>query len=145
MPALLATCASQAIGYLQSTPSILTTLHDNIDIIRSALEKTEGITVLGHRASPIIHFSLRNSAQYLTATPSAPDHEAEERVLQDIVDDALANGVFITRGKHLRGQEMIDSRPTIRIAATAALSKKDVEKAVGTIKASIARVLAKRR
>jgi len=109
------------------------------------LEKTEGITVLGHRASPIIHFCLRNSPQYLAVTPPAPDYEAEEWVLQDIVDDALANGVFITRGKHLRGQEMIDSRPTIRIAATAALSKKDVEKAVGIVKASIGRVLAKRR
>lgn len=145
MPALLATSASEAISYLRNTPSVLTTLHDNVDTIRSVLEKTEGITTLGHRASPIIHFCLRSSTQYLTAAPSAPDHEEEERVLQDIVDDVLANGVFITRGKHLRGQEMIDSRPTIRIAATAALSKKDVEKAMGVVKASIARVLARRR
>ncbi|KAG9310150.1 serine palmitoyltransferase [Chiua virens] len=145
MPSLLATSGSEAISYLQNTPSVLTALHDNVDTIRSVLEKTEGITVLGHRASPIIHFCLRNSQQHLTVAPSAPSHEAEERVLQDIVDDALANGVFITRGKHLRSQEMIDSRPTIRIAATAALSKKDVEKAAGIVKASIARVLVKRR
>lgn len=145
MPSLLATSASEAISYLRNTPSVLTTLHENVDIIRSLLEKTDGITVLGHRASPIIHFCLRNGQQFLTATPSTPDHETEERVLQDIVDEALANGVFITRGKHLRGQEMIDSRPTIRVAATAALSKKDTEKAVGIVKASIARVIAKRR
>ena len=145
MPALLATSGSEAISYLRNTPSVLTALHDNIDTIRSALEKTEGITVLGHRASPIIHFCLRNSSQHLTVTPPAVDHEADERVLQDIVDDALGNGVFITRGKHLRGQEMIDGRATIRIAATAALSKKDVEKALGIIKGSIARVLARRR
>jgi serine palmitoyltransferase len=145
MPALLATSATEAIGHLRNTPSVLTTLHDNVDTIRSVLEKTEGITILGHRASPIIHFCLRSGPQYLTATPSAPDHEEEEWVLQDIVDDVLTNGVFITRGKHLRGQEMIDSRPTIRIAATAALSKKDVEKAMGVVKASIARVLARRR
>lgn len=145
MPALLATSGTEAINHLRNSPSILTALHDNVDIIRSMLERTEGITVLGHRASPIIHFCLRNSTQYLTLTPPSLDHEAEERVLQDIVDDALANGVFITRGKHLRGQEMIDSRSTIRIAATAALSKKDVEKAMGIIKASIARVLARRR
>ncbi|KAI9567630.1 pyridoxal phosphate-dependent transferase [Boletus coccyginus] len=125
MPPLLATSASETISYLRSTPSVLTTLHDNVDAIHSVLEKTEGITVLGHRAGPIIHFCLRNSPQYLTVTPSAPDHGAEEWVLQDIVDNALANGVFITRGKHLSGQKLIDSRPTIRIAATAALSKKD--------------------
>ncbi|KAG8216221.1 serine palmitoyltransferase [Butyriboletus roseoflavus] len=145
MPALLATSGSEAINYLRETPSVLSALHDNIDTIRSALEKTEGITVLGHRASPIIHFCLRHNPQYLTVTPPAPNHEAEERVLQDIVDEALANGVFITRGKHLRSQEMVDSRPTIRIAATAALPKKDVEKAMGIIKASIARVFARRR
>lgn len=145
MPPLLATSGSEAISYLRNTPSVLTTLHDNVDTIRTVLEKTEGITLLGHRASPIIHFYLRNSPQHLTATPPSPNHEAEERVLQDIVDDALANGVLITRGKHLRSQEMIDPRPTIRIAATAALSKKDVEKATGIVKASIARVLARRR
>ncbi|KAG6380375.1 serine palmitoyltransferase [Boletus reticuloceps] len=143
MPPLLATSASEAISHLRNTPSILAALHENIDTIRSVLDRTEGITVLGHRASPIIHFCLRNTQQHLTVAP--PDHEAEERVLQDIVDDGLANGVLITRGKHLRGQEMTDSRPTIRIATTAALSRKDVEKAVGIVKASIARVLAKRR
>lgn len=145
MPPLLATSGSEAISYLRNTPSVLTALHENISVIRSALEKTDGIAVLGHRASPIIHFCLRNVPQLLSPTPSVPDHEVDERILQDIVDDALANGVFITRGKHLRGQEMIDAPPTIRIAATAALSKKDVEKAMGIIKGSIARVLARRR
>lgn len=144
MPALLATSGSEAISYLQNTPSVLTVLHDNIDTIRSALERTEGITVLGHRASPIIHFCLRSVSQHLTVTPTI-NHEAEERILQDIVDDSLANGVFITRGKHLRAQEITDSRPTIRIAATTALSKKELEKALGIIKGSIARVLTKRR
>ncbi|KIK96087.1 hypothetical protein PAXRUDRAFT_826362 [Paxillus rubicundulus Ve08.2h10] len=145
MPALLATSASEAISYLQNTPSVLVTLQENIRVIRAVLERTEGITLLGHRASPIIHFCLRSMPQTLTVTPPTPDHDAEERTLQDIVDDALENGVFITRGKHLRNQEMIDSRPTIRIAATAALSKKDVEKAAGIVKASIVRVLGKRR
>ncbi|KAF9225009.1 PLP-dependent transferase [Gyrodon lividus] len=145
MPALLATSASEAINYLRNTPSVLVTLQENIRAMRAVLEKTEGITLLGHRASPIIHFCLRNTPQTLTVTPPTPDYDAEERILQDIVDDALANGVFITRGKHLRSQEMIDSRPTIRLTATAALSKKDVEKATGTVKASIVRVLGKRR
>ncbi|KAI9568309.1 hypothetical protein HD554DRAFT_2260079 [Boletus coccyginus] len=142
MPPLLVTSASETISYLRSTPLVLTTLHDNVDATRSVLEKTEGITLLGHRVSPIIHFCLRNSPQYLMVTPSAPDHGVEECVLQNIVDDALANRVFI---KHLRDQELIDSRLTICIAAMAALSKKDMEKAVGIVKASIGRVLAKRR
>ncbi|KAF9233818.1 serine palmitoyltransferase [Melanogaster broomeanus] len=145
MPALLSTSASEAISHLRSFPSVLVNLQENIRAIRAVLERTEGITLLGHRASPIIHFCLRNPTQALAVTPPTFDYCAEERVLQDIVDDALSNGVWVTRGKHLRGQEIIDSRPTIRIAATAALSKKDSEKAAGVVKASVVRVLGRRR
>jgi serine palmitoyltransferase len=109
------------------------------------LEKTEGITLLGHRASPIIHFCLRTQQQSLSVTQPTYDYEAEERTLQDIVEDSIANGVLLTRAKHLRGQEMIESRPTIRIAATAALTRKEVEKAAGVVKASVTRILSKRK
>ncbi|OAX37337.1 PLP-dependent transferase [Rhizopogon vinicolor AM-OR11-026] len=145
MPALLATSGSEAITYLRNNPSVLLTLQDNIRAVRAVLEKTEGITLLGHRASPIIHFCLRTQQQSLSVTPATYDYEAEERILQDIVDDAIANGVLITRAKHLRGQEMIESRPTIRIAVTAALTKKEVEKAAGVVKTSVTRILSKRR
>lgn len=145
MPALLATSGSEAITYLRNNPSVLLTLQDNIRAVRAVLEKTEGITLLGHRASPIVHFCLRTQSQSLSPSGLTYDHEAEERILQDIVDDSIANGVLITRAKHLRGQEMIESRPTIRIAVTAALTKKEVEKAAGIVKASVTRILSKRR
>ncbi|KAH7926924.1 PLP-dependent transferase [Leucogyrophana mollusca] len=147
MPALLATSASEAITHLRNTPSVLATLQENIRALRAVLEKTEGITLLGHRASPIVHFSLRSTSNTLVVPSSAPafDAETEERVLQDIVDDALANGVLLTRAKHLKGQEMIESRPTIRIAVSAAFTKKEVEKAAAVVKASVGRVLSRRR
>ncbi|KAH7905247.1 pyridoxal phosphate-dependent transferase [Hygrophoropsis aurantiaca] len=147
MPALLATSASEAIAHLCNTPSVLAILQENIRAIRTVLEKTDGITVLGHRASPIVHFCLRTTSNSLAVPSSASafDGEAEERILQDIVDDALANGVLLTRAKHLKAQEMIESRPTIRIAVSAAFTKKEMEKAATVVKASIARVLGKRR
>jgi len=145
MPALLATSGSEAITLLKNNPSVLLTLQDNIRAVRAVLEKTEGITLLGHRASPIVHFSLRTQQQSLSATAPTYDHEAEERILQDIVDDAMANGVLITRAKHLRGQEMIESRPTIRIAVTSALTKKEVEKAAGVVRSSVTRILSRRK
>jgi len=79
--------------------------------------------------------------------PAGPsfDCEAEEKTLQDIVDDVLANGVMVTRAKRLRGQEVVESRPTVRIAVTAALTRKEVEKAAGVVKASVGKVLGKRR
>ncbi|KAI6038663.1 serine palmitoyltransferase [Pisolithus marmoratus] len=160
MPPLLAVAGSEGISFLRNTPSALTTLQENVRAVRVVLEKTEGITVVGHWASPIIHFHLKTvsatngSANGIATSPTTVmppptgpsfDYEAEEKVLQDIVDDALANGVFITRAKRLKGQEMVETRPTVRIAVTAALTKKEIEKAAGVVKASVTKVLGKRK
>ncbi|KAL1737824.1 hypothetical protein HDZ31DRAFT_51790 [Schizophyllum fasciatum] len=73
------------------------------------------------------------------------DIEDEERALQEVVEDALAQGVMISKAKRLRGQEIVEPRPSIRLVLTAALSKKDTEKAVGIVKASLQKVISKRR
>lgn len=62
-----------------------------------------------------------------------------------MVDEALAQGVIITRAKRLRGQEMVEARPSIRLALTSALTKKETEKAVGVVKTALVKVLSKRR
>ena len=69
----------------------------------------------------------------------------EERILQDVVEEALSQGVLITRAKRLRGQELIEPRPSIRLAMTSALTKKDTEKALNVVKAALVKILGKRR
>ena len=66
-------------------------------------------------------------------------------MLQDIVEEVLAQGVWITRALRLRGQELIEVRPSIRLAVTAALSPKECERASAVIKAAVTKVLAKRK
>ena len=61
-------------------------------------------------------------------------------MLQDIVDEVQAQGVWITRARRLRGQELVEVWPSIRLAVTAALSRKECERA-----AAVTRVLAKRK
>ena len=73
------------------------------------------------------------------------DIAGEERLLQDIVDEALAQGVWTTRARRLRGQELVEARPSIRLAVTAALSRKECERAAGVIKVAVAKVLVKRK
>ena len=51
----------------------------------------------------------------------------------------------MTRAKRLRGQEMVEAKPSIRIAVTSALGRKEVEKAAGILKASLGKVLGRRR
>lgn len=65
--------------------------------------------------------------------------------MQEVVEEALSQGVLITKAKRLRGQELNDPRPSIKIAMTSALSRKDVEKAVNVVKASLVKVVGKRR
>jgi serine palmitoyltransferase len=158
VPALLAVSASEGINILRNTPSISSTLQENVRAIRAVLDRVEALTISSHAASPIIHIQLRSatpsvsvSAKQLNpATPAARDAwsfdiAGEERLLQDIVDEVLAQGVWITRARRLRGQELVEVRPSIRLAVTAALSRKECERAAGVIKAAVAKVHAKRK
>jgi serine palmitoyltransferase len=154
VPALLAVSASEGINILRNTPSILSTLQENIRAIRTVLERVDCITIPSHAASPIIHIYVRTQPPAVAATgsksssnsaPPAFDIEVEERLLQDVVDEALAQGVWITRARRLRGQEVVEARPSIRLAVTAALSRKECERAAGIVKAAAVKVLSKRK
>ncbi|KAH9027011.1 hypothetical protein EDB85DRAFT_152279 [Lactarius pseudohatsudake] len=154
--ALLAVSASEGINTLRNTPPILSALQENVREIRAVLDRVDAITIPSHAASPIIHIHLRSSAPAapVSAKPSNPttpapreapsfDIVGEERLLQDIVDEALAQGVWTTRARRLRGQELVEARQSIRLAVTAALSGKECERAARVIKAVVAKVLAK--
>ena len=147
VPALLAVSASEGINILRNTPSILSTLQENVRAIRAILDRVEAITIPSHAASPIIHIHLRSAMPSASASTKAPhaatpapreapsfDIAGEERLLQDIVDEVLAQGVWITRARRLRGQELVETRPSIRLAVTAALPRKECERAAGVIK-----------
>jgi serine palmitoyltransferase len=65
--------------------------------------------------------------------------------LQEIVEECLGQGVWVTRAKRLKSQEMAERKPSIRIAVSAALTRKEVEKAAGVVKGACAKVLGRRR
>ncbi|KAB5587923.1 Serine C-palmitoyltransferase [Ceratobasidium theobromae] len=165
LPALLAVAASEAISVLTSTPSALAALHENARLMRSTLERcAEHIDITSHPASPIIHLTLKSSqpsllpstAESLAAVKSNPQSQAlpnppvfdiasEEATLQQIVDECLAQGVLVSRARRLRGQEGVEPRPCMRVVCSAALGRKDVERAAGIVKGAIGKVCARRR
>ena len=170
MPALLAVGASEGINIMRNTPSIFETLQENVRAARAILDRIDCITIPSHPASPVIHIYVRpqpaaggllsasvSTSSHVSASvhhvtfPSAKEamkqaeYEAEERLLQEVVEDCLAQGVIVTRAKRLKGQEISEARPSIRLALTAALTKKETEKAVGVLKSALVKVLSKRR
>ncbi|KAI1792788.1 serine palmitoyltransferase [Ganoderma leucocontextum] len=163
MPALLTVAGSEGINILRNTPSILTTLQENVRAVRAILDRVDCITIPSHAASPVIHLQIRWATLQVPLMTSVPSNkpsnplsvkprdppqfniELEERLLQEVVEEALAQGVMITRAKRLRGQELIEVRPSVRLAITAALSRKDCEKAAAVVKAAFVKVIGKRR
>ncbi|KAK0484472.1 serine palmitoyltransferase [Armillaria novae-zelandiae] len=167
MPPLLAVSGSEGINILRSSPSVFETLQENVRAARAILDRIDCITIPSHPASPMIHIQIR-SPTALTLHPSAAAHqspkpsnpssilprdasrwdwdiETEEVLLQEVVEEALSQGVMIAKAQRLRGQEMVEVRPSIRLALTSALTKKETEKAVGVVKASLVKILGKRR
>lgn len=168
MPPLMAVAGSEGINILRSTPSILTILQENVRAIRAILDRVDCITIPSHPASPMIHLYVRvpspthllpvapaspslssgkpsNPASPRPRDPEAFDEDLEDRLLQDIVEEAMAQGVMLTKAKRLRGQELTAVRPSIRVAVTSALTKKECEKAANVVKAAFIKVVGKRR
>ena len=188
LPALLAVASSTAIEFLQSTPSPLTQLQDNIKTLRTGLDAIESISIPSHSPSPVIHLQVRSKydahplstaaderrGSSATAVPAsgalpgllappttrdaslaAAQHdlpkEEQQRLLQLIVEDALAQGIFLTRQKRLPSinpkvlEIGPEARPSIRIAVSSAFTKKEMERAAMVIRSSCQKILGSRR
>ncbi|KAL5514702.1 hypothetical protein ACEPAG_2018 [Sanghuangporus baumii] len=97
------------------------------------------------KSAPHTHGGKSNPSSVIPSSPVKFNLHEEERLLQQVVEECLAQGVMLTRAKHLHGLEYYDPRPSIRLAVTVALSKKDCEKAVSVVKNVLVKVLGKRR
>jgi serine palmitoyltransferase len=172
LPAMMAVASSTAIQHFISQPSVLTTLQENIKTLRSILDQVESIYIPSDATSPLIHIQIRSKLEkhentslekyksqndgLVLATGSNfdghdLDPKEQSRLLQAIVDDSLEHGLLLIRHKKLASinpkilETSKESRPSIRIAVSAAFTKKEMDKAGNTIKASVIRLIGKRR
>ncbi|KAF9531174.1 serine palmitoyltransferase [Crepidotus variabilis] len=158
MPALLAVSASEGINIIRNTPSIFECLQTNVHAARAILDKLDCILIPSHPVSPVIHIYVRttdpvppSSAKFNLTFASPKDtlrlneFDVEERLLQEVVEDCLAQGVILTRAKRLKGQEMVEPKPSIRLALSSALTKKETEKAVSVLRNSLVKTFGRRR
>ncbi|GAA5917275.1 hypothetical protein JCM5296_004841 [Sporobolomyces johnsonii] len=82
-------------------------------------------------------------AAAMAAMEAESAQQEQERLLQEIVDVCGENGVLLTTTKRTWAQELVEHRPSIRICVSAALTRKEVEKAGAVIKSAVGKVLGK--
>ncbi|KAL1839591.1 hypothetical protein VTJ49DRAFT_1334 [Mycothermus thermophilus] len=148
LPAMLAVTASESINLLQSNPEILQQCRDNIRLMRAQLDpRSDWVVCTSAPENPVMILIIKPDvvhARRLTI-------EDQERLLQECVDEALANGVLITRlktasiSKHtsLKDGNYVPT-PALKVCVTSGLSKKDVEKAGVTIRHAITKVMTRK-
>lgn len=76
--------------------------------------------------------------------PSAYEYEIEDRLLQEVVEECLAQGVLVTRARRPHAHELLVPRPSIKVAVSAALTRKECEKAATVLKVALGKVLGRR-
>ncbi|KAI7212233.1 serine palmitoyltransferase [Hortaea werneckii] len=147
LPAFLATTASETTYLLQEHPEIIQTLRENIRAMRAQLDpRSEWVRCSSSPENPIVILTLK------------PQHVEErklsmkdqEHLLQDCVEESLANGVLITRLKAMppalgvAEKDLIKEwapAPGIKVCVTTGLNKKDTEKAGTIIRHAITSVM----
>lgn len=143
LPAMHATVSAAAVNIMLERPDLIANLQSNIAAFRAQLARLEPapegqaenrdalVSIPSHPDSALIHIFL------LTPPPTL---EEEEALLQEVVDEALANGVLVTRARRLRGQEPIEPEPSLKVTISGNMSRKEVEKAGKVLREAIVKV-----
>ncbi|KAK7416964.1 serine palmitoyltransferase component [Neonectria punicea] len=148
LPAMLAVTASEALNLLQSNPDILSQCRENIKAMRAQLDpRSDWVVCTSSPENPVMLLILKPDV----VKARKLELEDQERILLDCVEEALINGVMITRTKTRPFANAIKpkdgewfAQPSLRVCVTSALSKKDMEKAGVTIRHAITKVMTRK-
>lgn len=149
LPAMLATTASEVIFMLETNPDMLSQVKENVKTMWTQLDpRSDWVRCTSSVENPIMLLALKPEV-IASKRLSVAD---QEQLLQDVVDECLANGVLITRVKSMPrpinatakdiGWEL---QPALKVCITSGLSKKEVERAGVTIRHAITKVVSRRR
>ncbi|KAI9788616.1 MAG: serine palmitoyltransferase component [Peltula sp. TS41687] len=149
LPAMLATAASEAMAVLQTTPDMLIQLREHTRAMRAQLDpRSDWVYCTSAPENPVMLLVLKPEV----VVSKRLGREDQERLLQDVVDETVANGVLITRLKSMPvssdgKQKVVTWRqpPALKVSVTIGLSRKEIEKAGVTIRHAITKIFNKRK
>lgn len=128
----MAVTAIEAIKILETNQRLIRNLYENSETMYNALQKIQGVTILGDIGSPFFHILVGNSQG---------SRLEDEKILQEVVDLAAGNGVLLTRAKYVTSQEINCPPPSIRVCVSSGFLKRDVERCANVIKDCVRRAL----
>jgi len=131
LPPMLAAASQTALDIIDGHPELPANLAKNSELAYKGLASISGMEVTSIPQIPVLHFRL--------AKPYA-ERLTTEKVLQNIVDEALANGVLLTRAKYSRDEKFMPP-PSIRICVSCIHTPEQLNNAVDVIKKACAKVL----
>jgi len=149
LPAMSAVTASETLNVLQSNPEILLQCRENIKTMLAQIDpRSDWVRCTSDAENPIMLLSFRPDvveARQLT-------YVEQERLIQETVDEILANGVFVTR---LRSEPVANNmtpgqlaechmQPALKVCITTGLSKKEIEKAGVTIRHAFTKIMTRK-
>ncbi|MCJ1249442.1 serine palmitoyltransferase component [Trapelia coarctata] len=147
LPAMLATTASETILMLQTTPDILVQSRENIKSMWTQLDpRSDWVVCTSAPENPMMLLVLKPEV----VASKKLSIEDQEHIMQDVVDETLANGVLITRLKSMpRGgstkETVWEPQPALKVCVTTGLTKKEIERAGITIRHAITKVMKQRK
>ncbi|KAG9613112.1 serine palmitoyltransferase, partial [Aureobasidium melanogenum] len=149
LPAMLATTASATSRMLQEQPELLVALRENIRAMRAQLDpRSDWVTCTSAVDNPVLMLVLKEEVVE-SRQLSAPEQDV---IMQDIVEECLANGVLITRLKSMPPplggtprDEGWQPQAAVKVCVTTGLSKKETEKAGVTIRHAITKIMTRKK
>lgn len=144
LPALLSTTASATINLLQTNPEVVSQLREHTKTMRAQLvPRSDWVDCTSAPENPVIMLELKEEV----VESKRLSDEDQHFLLQDVVDECLANGVLISRFKSLDDnfepkQELV---PALKVSVTIGLTRKEIEKAGTIIRHAITKVVTKRK
>lgn len=134
LPAMLSVAAAECLKLIEANPDLITTLRENTKIMRAQLEKSEHIVLTSAPENPRIVFKVKG-------------HEKDERLLADVVEEAVANGVLISRVKKVAdgSKEWQFGPDVVMVTVSVGHSKKDVEAAGSVVRKAVGKVVARKK
>ncbi|KAL5598491.1 hypothetical protein BROUX41_003572 [Berkeleyomyces rouxiae] len=145
LPAMLAVTASESIMEIKTNPDLIKECRSNIKTIRSQIEARNDYVVCTS--------DIENPVILITINPKIVENrhfseEDQEYLLQEVVEECLANGVLVTRLRRMPGWTHIEAKtftwdvqPALKVCVTIGLDKKELEAAGQVIQTAISKVM----